>query len=121
MGEFHDTLRAFPNTGNKGIKPEPGMTLRDWFAGQALTAIIGSSPSEAVRDICSGVRGGQPMAYGAYALADAMLAARGTAPAAELQMQHVGYYDEDGFDWMTGIKPRHCELYAARTQEHVPC
>jgi len=54
----------------------PGMTLRDWFAGQAMAAIAGAAPQEVLQDVCSGVRGGRPMAYGAYALADAMLAAR---------------------------------------------
>ena len=36
---------AFPNTGNHtwGLKPEIGMTLRDWFAGQALAGILSSS------------------------------------------------------------------------------
>jgi hypothetical protein len=53
-----------------------GMTLRDWFAGQALAAIIAMSPTEAVQDVCSGIRGGRPMAFGAYALADAMLSTR---------------------------------------------
>ena len=53
-----------------------GMGLRDWFAGQAIVAMLGSAPSEAVQDICSGVRGGRPMAFGAYAIADAMLIAR---------------------------------------------
>lgn len=97
---------AFPNTGNKGIKPDPGMTLRDWFAGQAMpvvTALLG-------RDVGTA----DMLARDAYTIADAMLAARETAPAVETQMQHVGYYDEDGFDWMTGIRPRNCELYAAR-------
>jgi len=54
-----------------------GMTLRDWFAGQALVGFINQAPAQAVEDICSGVRAGRPLAYGAYALADAMLIARG--------------------------------------------
>lgn len=33
--------KAFPNTGNPtwGMEPEYGMTLRDWFAGQAMIAL----------------------------------------------------------------------------------
>lgn len=34
-------------------------------------------------------------------------------------MQHVAYYDEGAFHWMSGIAPRDCELFAkwpARTQ-----
>jgi len=27
-------------------------------------------------------------------------------------MQHVAYFDEGQFHWMSGIKPRDCELYA---------
>lgn len=29
-------------------------------------------------------------------------------------MQHVAYFDEGSFHWMSGIAPRDCELYAAR-------
>lgn len=28
------------------------------------------------------------------------------------QLQHVAYFDEGEFHWMTGIAPRDCELYA---------
>ena len=31
-------------------------------------------------------------------------------------MQHVAYYDEGAFHWMSGIAPRDCELFAARVQ-----
>jgi len=35
---------AFPNTGNSAwnLQPDPGMTLRDWFAGQALVGLLSS-------------------------------------------------------------------------------
>lgn len=52
----------------------PGMTLRDWFAGQALAGMLGcplqpqSGPDMYARD--------------AYAMADAMLAAREVKPCA---------------------------------------
>jgi len=29
-------------------------------------------------------------------------------------MQHVAYFDEGEFHWMSGIAPRDCELFAAR-------
>ena len=29
-------------------------------------------------------------------------------------MQHVAYFDEGEFHWMSGIKPRDCELFAKR-------
>ena len=54
--------------------------LRDWFAGQALAAIIqaqeagGSLPK--MMDVTQGVRAGGHEARTAYRYADAMLAAR---------------------------------------------
>ncbi len=53
---------AFPETENYG---RPGMTLRDWFAGQAL-ASVADNVEETVDDI----------ADWAYRLADAMLKRR---------------------------------------------
>ena len=48
---------------NSGATVHPGMTLRDWFAGQALTGIIaldyGCEPNE--------------LSHDAYLIADAML------------------------------------------------
>jgi hypothetical protein len=46
---------------------QDGMTLRDWFAGQALVAIINDRQGSTVRD----------MADRAYIYADIMLEARG--------------------------------------------
>lgn len=62
----HENPSAFPNTGNStwNLRPEEGMTLRDWFAGQAL-----SWPSNG--SICP-----EDAATFAYDYADAMLAAR---------------------------------------------
>ena len=49
------------------VEAEDGMTLRDWFAGQALVAIINDRQGSTVRD----------MADRAYIYADIMLEARG--------------------------------------------
>lgn len=57
----------------------PGMTLRDWFAGQAIPAIIAATsagqhnPGMKVPQGATIVEG---MAHDAYELADAMLEAR---------------------------------------------
>lgn len=70
---------AFPNVEPRDPQfssAQPGMTLRDWFAGQAMSAILSAAPADVLQDVCAGGRGGRPMAYGAYAIADAMLAAR---------------------------------------------
>jgi hypothetical protein len=64
------TLSGEPNS------PELGMTLRDWFAGQALAGV------------CSAIIGGYmpndeectEAASGAFRIADAMLAARKALP-----------------------------------------
>lgn len=49
----------------------PGMSLRDWFAGQALTGWVSDGlprePDRVVAQVC-------------YEIADAMLAARSTKP-----------------------------------------
>lgn len=55
-----------------------GMSLRDWFAGQALAGIAGALTELTSREssgtlLLDGITGGGALAY---ALADAMLAAR---------------------------------------------
>ena len=67
MGNPNDGGPAFPHETYNGIPvPGSGMTLRDWFAGQALAGFLArsndGSPSETALD--------------AYDMADAMLAAR---------------------------------------------
>lgn len=62
---------AFPNiTPDMCIQGGPGMSLRDWFAGQALVGLC-ASPHNRVAD---GFHG--EFATHAYILADALLAAR---------------------------------------------
>lgn len=63
-----DNPSAFPHPGLPGSYQECGMTLRDWFAGQALAG-IGAAWS---RDGASP----EDLAEFSYDLADAMLAAR---------------------------------------------
>lgn len=63
------TIRAMTPNGMMSFDAHPGMTLRDWFAGQALAGSCKPGPdgwglSE------------QDVAVWAYAFADAMLAER---------------------------------------------
>lgn len=57
---------AFPTNGEDW---QPGMTLRDWFAGQALVGLLAGSP-----DADCGPSG---YANDAYSMADAMLKMKG--------------------------------------------
>ena len=65
---------AFPNiTPDMNVDGGPGMSLRDWFAGQALAGMIASAEGEA----SGGWPGGDAQcARACYSLADAMLKAR---------------------------------------------
>ena len=56
--------------------PENGMTLRDWFAGQALNAIITDTLSPRDCEFGDGTSPRDRIAERCYAIADAMLAAR---------------------------------------------
>ena len=75
-GTQKDGGQAFPRAGaqtNAGwSRPVNGMTLRDWFAGQALVA-MGDRRWEAD----SNETGTQKTARAAYSSADAMIAERG--------------------------------------------
>ena len=52
---------------------DPGMSLRDWFAGQALTALLGDTSVEWDAS-------GERLARFAYKMADAMIKAREQKP-----------------------------------------
>jgi hypothetical protein len=75
-----------PDTGPREIEvnvPVPGMSLRDWFAGQALVGVIADETKSGKLETTenAGTDNAQENQYStiaadAYALADAMLAAR---------------------------------------------
>lgn len=69
-----DNPQAYPCLDSYGLSIyDPGMTLRDWFAGHALTSTMRLVTS------CESVDGesmAQTFARRAYELADAMLAER---------------------------------------------
>lgn len=78
-----------------------GMTLRDWFAGKAMTSILvnSSAPANKYGEMTAGV------SRLAYLVADAMLAARASfaQPAAEPELAAP---DDDGWiEWGGGKRP----------------
>lgn len=68
---------AFPACNEANLNGTMGMSLRDWFAGQALAGM--SAISDEDGDI---IMGWTDMAKAAFNAADAMLAARATGEAA---------------------------------------
>jgi hypothetical protein len=71
--QIYNGGQAFPHLGYVSTKNLNGMTLRDWFAGQAMAAIIGSlycTPETTFKEVSGR----------AYAQADAMIAAREVKP-----------------------------------------
>ena len=69
-----DNPRAFPRTGEGVGNPlydEPGMTLRDWFAGQVVIGVAAYAGGPVPPEL---------LAKAAFGLADAMLEARKGAP-----------------------------------------
>lgn len=72
MTKIDDGGPAFPTEPNTqdGFYAHHGMSLRDWFAGQALAGLIAQSGGTALA--------GDPIAAArwSYQMADAMLAAR---------------------------------------------
>lgn len=79
--------RAFPSADSRGplgeglMQGSPGMSLRDWFAGQALAAMqIDHDGKYSQADLRSGhaLLAAQWRATAAYRIADAMLAERET-------------------------------------------
>lgn len=66
-GKPLDGGRAFPSLGGPDYVKEPGMSLRDWFAGQAISALVARHRADVAWS---------ELAPTAYRIADAMLAAR---------------------------------------------
>ena len=69
---IEDGGQAFPMAGSTDLNwnhtyPEYGLTVRDWFAGQALAGLYASGPYDCYQ---------HGMAHDAYLAADAMIAAR---------------------------------------------
>ena len=56
------------------VKIIPGMSLRDWFAGQALSGILAGGFADTIPH--DDVNGGRDVAFFAYQYADAMLKVR---------------------------------------------
>lgn len=74
MSERDNGGPAFPVVAELNVRSE-GMTLRDWFAGQALAGMLAHGPHQDLAvlssaDLCAHIAGG------AYDLAAAMLEAR---------------------------------------------
>lgn len=82
MTEINDGGAAFPCEGGdlSGLRPDPGMTLRDWFAGQIAGHLAASTGIGAVVKE-TGKTATELVAKASYRYADAMLKAReGVAP-----------------------------------------
>lgn len=79
MSEIDDGGPAFAHSGTDGHEgypgnlPQAGMSLRDWFAGQALAAIIAKIPTDAFKGDGTLY---QRVGIAAYYYADGALAAR---------------------------------------------
>jgi hypothetical protein len=79
MGGIKDSdTYAFPFVSPDANVICPGMTLRDWFAGQALAGMLAGGFADTIPH--DDVGGGEDAAFFAYQYADAMLAARATTP-----------------------------------------
>ena len=77
MSDPDDGGSAFPFAeATTDFSVSPGMTLRDWFAGQAIIGMTSQSERK-VNDVKSYAR---IFARDAYTFADAMIAARNNLP-----------------------------------------
>jgi hypothetical protein len=92
MSKYDDGGSAFPYSGMTGLPndqvvwPDTGMSLRDWFAGQALPSAVGDYERVETRGpnkgtplmaySCQAISRAEIIAAAAYELADAMIAAR---------------------------------------------
>ncbi|WP_287003366.1 hypothetical protein [Sphingobium sp.] len=68
---------AFPACNEANVNGTMGMTLRDWFAGQAIGAVIRQCAGDAAFGYPEGIESMEQLFAGkAFAIADAMLAER---------------------------------------------
>ncbi len=75
--EIDDGGPAFPcDAAISNTSRVTGMSLRDWFAGQALAGICATLDPEEIADLSGGYLHGIRESKAAYCLADAMLRAR---------------------------------------------
>ena len=72
----HNGGPAFPHTATPNSNPHPGMSLRDYFAGQALAAMM-QRICENANSVGELTARPQILSEWAYRYADAMIAARG--------------------------------------------
>lgn len=86
----------------------PGMTLRDWFAGQAMAAIIAKMPFQEFPEDFSPY---EKSAIGAYDYADAMLRAR--LPAAASIWRTVMNDDSKAMEAALMVCPIACKVSCA--------
>lgn len=76
---YKDGGAAFPRPDERGPMGEgiregaDGMTLRDWFAGQALSGICATLTADEIEQLAEGVKGGRLIVGAATALADKMI------------------------------------------------
>ncbi len=71
-----DNPPAFPTQETTAFAGTDGMSLHDYFAGQAMAAIIAGQSEGMTAQVTDDIRAGGHEAKTAYAYADAMLAAR---------------------------------------------
>jgi len=82
VSAINDGGAAFPVPNDAYNNGMEGMSLRDWFAGQALVGELASSSTQeavmatAQAAFASGRSAVQQVAFNCYEMADAMLAAR---------------------------------------------
>lgn len=102
--------KAFPNTGNPtwGMGPEYGMTLRDYFAGQALVGLLSgqnaeSGPLEPYRRSARGSRNRRrdacrPLSHRWRPLMADLLQAAERMMAARQALEHAPTHSNAAFD-----------------------
>lgn len=70
--------QAFPRSGQimPNMGEQDGMTLRDWFAGQALMGLLNNAERRIESDVVESLTNGELLARNCYYMADVMLKER---------------------------------------------